>query len=173
LPKGFPSYRRKIVTAEALAAAVAARQSAGETVVFTNGVFDLVHAGHLRYLYDARCLGDALAVAVNADSSVRMFKGDLRPIVGEDDRAELLASLEFVDYVILFDTRTPEPLLAAVKPLIYVKGGDYTVDQLPETAVVRTYGGDVRILPFVPGRSTTGMIEKIVAAYGPGRAKPV
>jgi len=117
-------------------------------------------------LYEARCLGDALVVAVNSDSSVRGYKGDLRPIVGEDDRMELLASLEFVDYVILFDTSTPVPLIEQVRPLLYAKGGDYTVESLPETPVVRAYGGDVRILPFVDGRSTTSIIERIVAAYG-------
>jgi rfaE bifunctional protein nucleotidyltransferase chain/domain len=154
---------------DALAATVATRQSAGETVVFSNGVFDLVHAGHIQYLYDARCLGDALIVAVNTDSSVRRYKGDLRPIVSEEDRVDVLAALEFVDYVTLFDTDTPVPLIDTVRPRLYVKGGDYTVEQLPETPVVEAYGGSVRILPFLPGRSTTSIIQKIVAAYSPAQ----
>src|SRR5580700_10920480 len=101
----------KIMTPDAVAEVVARRQASGERAVFTNGVFDLLHVGHVRYLAEARALGDALIVAVNSDSSVRGFKGDLRPIVPEDERAELLAALLAVDYVMLFDTRTPAPLI--------------------------------------------------------------
>lgn len=149
-----------------LARIVHERQGRGERVVFTNGVFDLLHVGHLRYLAEARALGDALLIAVNADSSVKTFKGDLRPIVPEDERAELLDSLRVVDYVTLFDTRTPVPLIEQVRPAIYVKGGDYREEDLPEAPVVRGYGGDVRLLSLVPGRSTTDIIGKICAAYG-------
>ena len=150
-----------------LAQIVRKRQERGERVVFTNGVFDILHVGHLRSLTEARALGDALLVAVNADSSVRRFKGDKRPIVSEDERAELLDALRAVDYVTLFDTRTPVPLIEKVQPAIYVKGGDYTLEDLPEAPVVQGYGGEVQILSLIAGRSTTNIISKICAAYGP------
>lgn len=161
----------KILTISSLAEVVKARQQNGEVVVFTNGVFDLLHIGHARYLDEARALGDALIVAVNADSSVRVNKGDLRPIVPEDDRAELIAALECVDYVILFSSKTPVPLLEQIKPLVYVKGGDYKIEDLPETPVVESYGGSVSILSFVPGRSTSSIIQRVCAAYSAEFAK--
>ncbi len=162
----FPSSREKIKTAEELAAIVSQRQADGETIVFTNGVFDLLHVGHARYLAEARALGDALVIAVNADESVRGFKGDLRPIVPLDERLEMLASLACVDYVLPFGTRTPVPLIEQIRPAIYVKGGDYREEDLPEAKVVRGYGGDVRILSLVQGRSTTNIIARVCAAYG-------
>jgi rfaE bifunctional protein nucleotidyltransferase chain/domain len=152
---------------DALADVVARRQAAGESVVFTNGVFDILHVGHARYLAEARALGDALVVAVNTDSSVRGFKGDLRPIVPEDERAELLAALSAVDYVTLFDTRTPVPLIEKLQPAVYAKGGDYTIESLPETPVVQSYGGRVHILSLFAGKSTTNLIAKIRQVYGP------
>ena len=157
---------KKLLAADALAREVSARQARGERIVFTNGVFDILHVGHARYLAEARALGDALIVAVNTDASVRRLKGDLRPIVCENERAELLAALACVDYVTLFDTPTPVPLLEIVRPLIYAKGGDYTEAELPEAPVARGWGGDVRILSLVQGRSSTNIIEKICAAYG-------
>ena len=162
----FPSAFDKIKTAPQLASLVAERQAAGETVVFTNGVFDLLHVGHARYLAEARALGSALLIAVNADESVRSFKGDLRPIVPLDERMEMLASLACVDYVTPFSTRTPVPLIEQIRPAIYVKGGDYQEEDLPEAAVVRGYGGDVRILSLIPGRSSTNIIARVCAAYG-------
>ena len=156
----------KIVSPGQLAEIVAARQSEGERIVFTNGVFDILHVGHARYLAEARALGDALVVAVNTDLSVRGIKGDLRPVVSEAERAEMLGWLGCVDYVTFFETPTPVPLIEAVRPLIYAKGGDYRVEDLPETPVVRGYGGEVHILSLIQGRSTTRIIEKIVAAYG-------
>jgi len=164
----FQSSSSKILTHEGLAEVVAKRQASGEKIVFTNGVFDLIHVGHIRYLQEARALGDALIVAVNADSSVRSFKGDLRPIISEDDRAELIASLACVDYVTLFDTRTPVPVIEKVHPLIYAKGGDYRIEDLPEYPVVRGYGGEVKILSLVQGKSTTNLIAKICKAYPNG-----
>lgn len=161
-----PSSRDKIVEPDALAAIVAARQAGGEKIVFTNGVFDILHVGHARYLAEARALGDALVVAVNADSSVRSFKGDLRPIVPEDERMEMLGWLACVDYVIKFETRTPVPLLEQIRPALYVKGGDYREEDLPEASVVRGYGGDVKILSLIEGRSTTNIIARVCAAYG-------
>ena len=162
----FPWYREKCVDVDRLAAVVAARQAAGENIVFTNGVFDILHVGHARYLAEARALGDALIVAVNTDASVRGFKGDLRPIVPEDERAEMLAALSVVDYVVLFGSRTPVPVIEQVRPALYVKGGDYALEDLPETPVVRGYGGEVRILSLIAGRSTTNIISKIREAYG-------
>lgn len=162
-----PSSRDKIKTAEELSVLLSARQMSGEKIVFTNGVFDILHVGHARYLAEARALGDALLIAVNADESVRSFKGDLRPIVPLDERMEMLAALVCVDYVTPFSTRTPVPLIDLIHPAIYVKGGDYTESDLPEASVVRGYGGDVRILSLVTGRSSTNIIARICAAYGP------
>ena len=162
----FPSSLEKVQTADALANIVARRQAEGESIVFTNGVFDLLHVGHARYLAEARALGDALVIAVNTDESVRGFKGDLRPIVPLDERMEMLAALACVDYVTPFGTRTPVPLIEAIRPALYVKGGDYSEADLPEAPVVRGYGGDVRILSLVQGRSTTDIIARIRTAYG-------
>ena len=147
---------------------VTQRQLQGEKIVFTNGVFDILHVGHVRYLAEAREQGDALVVAVNTDLSVRGIKGDLRPIVSELERAEMLACLEVVDYVVLFGTPTPVPLIELVRPSIYVKGGDYRLEDLPETPIVHAYGGEVKILSLIAGRSTTNVISKICAAYGSG-----
>ena len=144
-----------------LAETVAERQARGEKIVFTNGVFDLLHVGHLRYLQEARALGDALLIAVNSDSSVKRIKGPTRPLVTERERAEILDGLRCVDYVTLFDTPTPVPVIEIVRPLLYVKGGDYTVDTLPETPVVRSYGGEVIILGFTEGRSTTRLVNSM------------
>lgn len=159
------SLPEKCLTPEAVAEAVVRRQAAGERIVFTNGVFDLLHVGHIRYLAEARALGDALIVAVNTDASVRGLKGPLRPIVPEDERMEMLAALACVDYVTPFATPTPVPLLEQIHPLIYAKGGDYQVSDLPEAPVVRGYGGSVHLLSLVAGRSSTNIIAKIRAAY--------
>jgi rfaE bifunctional protein nucleotidyltransferase chain/domain len=133
------------------------------TTVFTNGVFDLMHIGHLRYLQAARALGDRLVVGLNSDASVKRLKGDTRPILPEAERAELMAGLGCVDFVTLFDEHTADALLALLKPQIYAKGGDYTPDSLPEAPTVRAYGGEIRLITFVPGRSTTSLIERIRA----------
>jgi rfaE bifunctional protein nucleotidyltransferase chain/domain len=162
----FPSSVSKIFSAEALAEIVSVRQAASERMVLTNGVFDLLHVGHARYLAEARALGKALIVAVNSDASVRGFKDSLRPIVPLAERMEMLASLACVDYVLPFETRTPVPLIEKVRPAIYVKGGDYTIADLPEAVVVRGYGGEVRILSLVADRSTTNIIARVCAAYG-------
>lgn len=139
-------------------------RAAGRRVVLTNGVFDLLHVGHSRYLTQARALGDALIVAVNEDASVRALKGPERPILPAAERAELLAALAAVDYVVLFPEVTAEATVRALTPDIYVKGGDYGVGKaLPEAAVVAAYGGEVRLLPFVPGRSTSDIIGAIRA----------
>lgn len=138
----------------------------GRRVVFTNGCFDLLHVGHARYLAAARALGDVLVVGVNSDVSVRRLKGPERPLVPERERAELLAALRCVDFVTLFDEATPEAAIAALRPDIHVKGGDYRAEELPETAVVRSCGGEVKILPFVEGRSTSALVAAIRKTSG-------
>ncbi|MDX1934235.1 MAG: D-glycero-beta-D-manno-heptose 1-phosphate adenylyltransferase [Capsulimonadales bacterium] len=137
----------------------------GKRLVFTNGVFDILHVGHVRYLQEARSLGDALFVGVNSDASVKRLKGPERPIHPEDDRAEVLAALACVDSVCIFPEDNPQELLRLVRPSIHAKGGDYrTPDALPETPLVRSLGGDVVILKLVEGRSTTGTIRKMKGA---------
>jgi rfaE bifunctional protein nucleotidyltransferase chain/domain len=135
----------------------------GERLVFTNGCFDLLHAGHVRYLRQARAFGDALAVGLNSDRSVRELKGPDRPLNPQDDRAEVLSALGCVDYVVIFDGKRATEVLRAVRPHIYAKGGDYTPDSLDagEKRVLDDTGAEIRILPLVPGRSTTAMLEKL------------
>lgn len=133
----------------------------GKKIVFTNGCFDILHVGHVRYLQAARDLGNWLIVGVNSDASVRHLKGEHRPIMPEGERAELLAALECVNGVIVFHEPTPEAVIAEIKPDIHVKGGDYHVDDLPEAKIVLSYGGDVVIIPYLEGKSTTNVIQKI------------
>jgi rfaE bifunctional protein, domain II len=144
-------------------AALAERLRAdGRRVVFTNGVFDLLHVGHVRYLQDARALGDALLVGVNSDASVKRLKGPTRPVNSEEERAEVLAALACVDAACIFEEDTPHALIEAVRPHIHAKGGDYAgPDALPETPLVRSLGGEVVILPLTPGRSTTRLIQML------------
>lgn len=137
---------------------VQAWQAEGKRVVTSNGCFDLLHVGHLRTLRTAREQGDALVVLLNSDASVRSLgKGPTRPLVTEDERAELLAGLECVDGVLIFGESTPLEVLAALRPDVHVKGGDYRVDELPETAVVESWGGRVMVTPLVPGKSTSAL----------------
>ncbi|RWZ51524.1 D-glycero-beta-D-manno-heptose 1-phosphate adenylyltransferase [Labedella phragmitis] len=149
------------VDAEDLAAIVADERRDGRRVVFTNGCFDVLHRGHTSYLRQAKALGDLLVVAINSDESVRRLKGPERPINPAADRAAVLASLECVDLVTVFETDTPIPLLERLEPDVYVKGGDYSPEMLEETTVVRAYGGDVRIVDYVSAHSTTSMVERI------------
>ena len=130
-------------------------------VVFTNGCFDILHVGHLRYLEEAKRQGDILVVGVNSDSSVKRLKGETRPINNEIDRAEMLCGLKAVDYAVIFSEDTPVELIETLKPSIHVKGGDYRKEDLPETEVVERNGGEVRILNFVEGKSTTNIVRKI------------
>ena len=130
-------------------------------MVFTNGCFDILHAGHVRYLAKARSFGDCLVLGLNSDASVRRLKGPERPINNEQDRAEVVGGLQSVDYVVIFDEPTAEQLIAKVKPDVYVKGGDYTLETLPEAKIVQSYGGRVEFVQMVAGRSTTNVIEKI------------
>jgi rfaE bifunctional protein nucleotidyltransferase chain/domain len=146
----------------------------GCRVVMTNGVFDLLHVGHTRYLAQARALGDTLIVAVNTDDSVRSLKGPSRPILPLTERAELLAALTSVDYVVPFAERTANTVLAALQPDIYVKGGDYTpANPPPEAALVYAYGGEVKLLHYIPGRSTSEIIQAIRDGRGLASSYPV
>lgn len=142
-------------------ATLLAGHRAGRTVVFTNGCFDILHVGHLRYLEAAKALGDVLVVGVNSDASVRRLKGPERPVMGERERAEMVAGLKPVDYAVVFDDDTPVETIEALRPDVHVKGGDYAPDDLPEAATVRAYGGRVVIVPFVPGASTTEILAKV------------
>ncbi len=155
----------KIIDADRAAAIAAELRQKGERLVFTNGCFDLLHVGHVRYLAAARALGDALMVAINGDESVRALKGNGRPLNREGERAELVAALESVDHVVIFPEVRATTLLEKVRPAIYVKGGDYTAATLDsdERAALERAGAEIRILPFEPGYSTSGLVEKMRA----------
>jgi rfaE bifunctional protein nucleotidyltransferase chain/domain len=139
----------------------------GKRVVFTNGCFDILHRGHVDYLAKARELGDALIVGVNTDGSVKRLKGPDRPIVQEDDRAAVLAALEVVNYVCLFDEDTPYELIRALVPDILVKGGDWSMGNIVGKDIVEAAGGAVHTIQFLPNRSTTNIIQKIVQTVAP------
>lgn len=158
-------FNQKIYHRNELASLLQQLKTEGKVVVTTNGCFDVLHLGHLRYLQAARQLGDLLVVAVNSDSSVRQLKGENRPLVPEDERAEMLAGLECVDYVVIFPESTPIELLSELKPSIHVKGGDYKLEQLVEREVVEKNGGKVIVGLNVPGKSTTNLIEVICERY--------
>lgn len=138
----------------------------GRRVVFTNGCFDLLHPGHIRYLQEARRLGDALIVALNSDRSVRELKGEKRPILDQNERSEVMAALGCVDYVTIFDESTPREIIAALLPDVLVKGGDWDIDRIVGRAEVEAAGGKVLSLPFVEGCSTSDVIERIARRYG-------
>jgi rfaE bifunctional protein nucleotidyltransferase chain/domain len=155
--------REKIVSAEGLAAIQKKMREEGRKLVLTNGCFDLLHPGHVRYLQTARTLGDALAVAINGDQSVRALKGEGRPLNPEADRAEIVAALGCVDHVVVFPEVRATHLLETVRPSIYVKGGDYTSETLDaeERAALENAGAEIRILPFEKGQSTSALIERM------------
>ena len=155
----------KVLSREAAAAEAKRLKAAGKALVFTNGVFDLLHVGHLRYLQQARGLGDALMIGLNADSCVKRLKGDKRPILPEAERAELLAGLACVDYVCLFEEDDPRELIKAVVPQILVKGGDWPIEKILGRDTVEAAGGKVLSLPFVEGRSTTTIVQDIARKY--------
>ena len=155
--------KKKILTAEQARALGDEMRENGRKLVFTNGCFDLLHVGHVRYLDTARALGDALLVAINGDESVRALKGEGRPLNRAKARAELIAALESVDHVVIFPEVRATQLLAIVRPAIYVKGGDYTKDSLhaEERATLEQVGAEIRILPFAAGHSTSLLLERI------------
>ena len=165
----------RVVTLADLAVAMEAERAAGKRIVLTNGCFDLLHVGHIRSLRAARTLGDVLVVGVNSDASVRSFKAPDRPLVPDVERAEVLAAIESVDYVVVFEEPTAERLADLVRLDVYAKGADYamtgaSVDEsrLPEARVVSSNGGRTVLIPFVPGRSTTSLVERIRSGLTPG-----
>jgi D-beta-D-heptose 7-phosphate kinase/D-beta-D-heptose 1-phosphate adenosyltransferase len=153
--------RENILSREQLINERARLRDAGKKLVFTNGVFDILHVGHVRYLQQARALGDALVVAINSDTSARELKGENRPLMNQSDRAEVLAALACVDYVSVFDELSPRSLIAELLPDVLVKGGDYSLDQIHGREEVEAAGGRVVSLPFVEGVSTSAIIERI------------
>jgi D-beta-D-heptose 7-phosphate kinase/D-beta-D-heptose 1-phosphate adenosyltransferase len=155
----------KIKNLDVLASIIEAEKARGKKVVFTNGCFDLLHVGHVRYLQKARTYGDLLVLGLNSDNSVRRLKGEKRPLIGEKERAHILAALDCIDYVVIFEEDTPIRLLEALKPSILVKGGDYTPDTVVGKDLVESYGGRIELVEFVDGRSTTNIIEKILQNY--------
>jgi D-beta-D-heptose 7-phosphate kinase/D-beta-D-heptose 1-phosphate adenosyltransferase len=148
---------------ETARAALEAWRSAGESIVFTNGVFDLVHRGHVEYLEEAATLGDRLVVGVNADASVRRLKGEGRPLIPDHERAELIGALACVDLTVLFDEDTPERLIHEVRPDVLVKGGDWAIDQIVGRESVESHGGRVLTIPIREGHSTTALVARIRA----------
>ena len=157
-----------ILDLEALLRARAALRAEGRRLVFTNGCFDLLHVGHVRYLAGARALGDALLVAINSDRSVRALKGAGRPVLPEGERAEILAALASVDFVTVFGEESPRALIARLLPDVLVKGGDYSIEEIHGREEVEAAGGRVLSLPFVEGASTTSIIERVREAHAEG-----
>ncbi|MFP4016412.1 MAG: D-glycero-beta-D-manno-heptose 1-phosphate adenylyltransferase [Halanaerobiales bacterium] len=155
----------KVFPVDTLQEIIDEKKKAGKKVVFTNGCFDILHVGHARYLAAARAKGDLLVLGLNSDGSVRKLKGAKRPLVPEEERAELLSYLEMIDYIVIFEETTAKNLISRLEPDIYVKGGDYKVDELPEAAVVQKYGGKIELIPVVEGASTTNIVEKILERY--------
>jgi rfaE bifunctional protein nucleotidyltransferase chain/domain len=156
----------KILTWEALKREVERLQSEGKKVSFTNGCFDILHVGHVQYLREARKAGDLLILGLNSDASVRAIKGEKRPLVPQGERAEVVASLEMIDYVTLFDEPTPLALIEYLRPDLLVKGGDWKEESVVGRDAVRSWGGRVVIVPMTEGVSTTNIVEKILRIYG-------
>ncbi|MBI2623041.1 MAG: adenylyltransferase/cytidyltransferase family protein [Candidatus Liptonbacteria bacterium] len=161
----MPKTRSKIKGLAALLTLVRAAKRAGKTIVTTNGCFDVLHVGHTRNLSYAKSLGDVLIVGVNSDASVRALKGRRRPILPARERAELLASLAAVDYVLIFGGGTPNAWLNKIKPHVHVKGAEQRAGKMAEAAVMRRHGGKIVLAPYHKGRSTTAVIEKIIRTH--------
>ena len=158
---GIAKIQEKIQSLEALSNIVKGLKQKGETIVFTNGCFDIVHPGHIHTLSEAKDLGTKLIVGINSDSSVKKLKGDTRPIQNEDQRALTITAFSFVDYVVLFENETPIKLIETLIPNILVKGGDYKIDEIVGADIVLKNGGKVEMIPFLKGFSTTNTIGKI------------
>ncbi len=156
---------KKILTLEDLVTRLGQVRKSGQKIVFTNGCFDIMHVGHVRYLADARSEGDLLVVGLNSDASVRIIKGDKRPIVRQDHRAEVLASLGCVDFIVIFDEPDPLKLIQTLKPDVLVKGEDWTEDAIVGAESVKSLGGKIVRISFVEESSTTAIIEKILQRY--------
>ncbi|MDI6743307.1 MAG: D-glycero-beta-D-manno-heptose 1-phosphate adenylyltransferase, partial [Smithella sp.] len=138
----------------------------GKKIAFTNGCFDILHVGHVRYLREAKKTADVLVLALNSDSSVRSIKGEKRPVVGEQERAEIMAALEFIDFVTIFPEPTPLELINLLQPDVLLKGGDWPEEKVVGREEIRTWGGRVAIIPEIEGKSTTNIVEKIKSLYG-------
>jgi rfaE bifunctional protein nucleotidyltransferase chain/domain len=151
----------KLKSIDELKAIVAEAKAQGKVVVFTNGCFDLLHRGHVHLLRQAKALGDLLIVAINSDTSVKAIKGAARPILPETDRLELIAAMEMVDYVVLFEEPDPYNTIAALRPKVLVKGADWTSEEIIGADIVRRNGGEIVVLPYLKGFSTTEIIEKV------------
>ncbi len=152
----------KVFTIETLCPVVERLRRQGKTIVFANGCFDLLHVGHIRYLEGARGLGDTLIVGLNSDDSVRQLKGHGRPLIPEEERAEILSAISFVDYIVIFHESNVKRLLLQIRPNVHCKGTDYTVDSVPEREVVLSYGGRIAIVGDPKDHSTNDLIQKIV-----------
>jgi len=159
--KMLDSITSKIVNPDMLQNYVRDIKDKGQKIVFTNGCFDILHYGHVSYLAEAKDLGDKLIIGLNSDASVRRLKGETRPVNGQNERAVLLASLSFVDAVVIFEEDTPENLIKSIRPDILVKGGDYTIETIVGANFVQSYGGFVRIIPLVENFSTTKIIKRL------------
>jgi len=157
-------YRAKIKTQRALKPLLAAHQKRGKKIVFTNGCFDILHIGHVRYLSEAKRCGDILVVALNSDRSVQRIKGKNRPIVPEKERGEVIASLESVDFVTFFEEETPYNVISTLQPDLLVKGGDWKEEEVVGRDVVIARGGEVKTVPYLEGNSSTNIIQRILKA---------
>lgn len=151
----------KLKSSSEVAAIAAEARKNGKSVVFTNGCFDLLHRGHVHILREARACGDLLIVGINSDRSVKSIKGPSRPILPQTDRVELIAAMEMVDYVVLFDESDPYQVIAAIKPTVLAKGGDWSAEKIVGADIVAQNGGRVAVIPYLPGSSTTEIIERI------------
>ena len=161
-----PKFLAPVLDADAASQVREALRDSGKRVVFTNGCFDVLHAGHVEYLAWARAQGDALILGLNSDDSVRRLKGERRPIVPFEERAKILSALRSVDVVVGFNERTPEVLIDRLKPDVFVKSAQYREDELPERTVVLQHGGVIHLAPHVAGKSTTDTIATIISRYG-------
>ena len=155
----------KIKNLDVLAAIIETEKARGKRVVFTNGCFDLLHVGHVKYLQQARAFGDLLVLGLNSDASIRRLKGEKRPLIGEEERAHVLAALDCIDYVVIFGEDTPLRLIETLRPQVLVKGGDYTLEGVVGREVVESYGGRVELVAFVDGKSTSNVIDEILKRY--------
>lgn len=157
--------KNKIKTLEELKEIVKELKNKNKLIVTTNGVFDILHLGHIKYLQEAKKLGDILIIAINSDNSVKQIKGPERPINSQQSRAEVLTALSFVDYIVIFNETDPVNILSEIKPDIHVKGGDYKINQIIEKEVVEKNNGKIILIPEIKGYSTTDLINKIIKNY--------
>jgi rfaE bifunctional protein nucleotidyltransferase chain/domain len=159
---------KKIFAQEELKKELERIRKEGKTIAFTNGCFDILHVGHVRYLRDAKKTADVLILALNSDSSVRTIKGEKRPLIPQEERADVLAGLESVDYVTIFDEPTPLELIEYLKPDVLIKGGDWAEESIVGRDAIRSWGGRVIVIPEIEGASTTNIVDKVLKVYGGG-----